>query len=178
MKFNKTELEWVYEVLFDVFKDERWSFIKTFNTDVFKEIWFDLNFKESFYSISKKWVVRWMHFQLPPADHEKFVYVIQWSIKDVILDLRKNSITYGKYITLEISDQKNNWIIIPRGFAHWFEVLSQTAISIYMNTTVYDKNNDSWIRRDSFWFVRWINNPIISERDKNFISLDKFISPF
>ena len=171
-------IEWVYEVVFDVFQDERWSFIKTFHSEIFKEIGFVWNFKESFYSISKKDVIRWMHFQLPPFDHDKFVYVIQWAINDVILDLRKGSPTYGQSITLELSADRHNWVFIPQWLAHWFSVSSDIAISLYMNTTIYNKDHDTWIRRDSFGHNRWISEPIMSERDKNLIKLEDFSSPF
>lgn len=178
MKFNKTELEWVYEVFFNKFDDERWSFIKTFHSDNFKEIGFEWDFKESFYSISKKGVIRWMHFQLPPYDHDKFVYPMQGEIIDVILDLRKNSGTYGKHISLQLSEEKRNGVFIPKGLAHGFGVFSESAISVYLDTTVYNKECDSGVRRDSFGFDWWIKDPIISQKDQNLIKLEDFISPF
>jgi dTDP-4-dehydrorhamnose 3,5-epimerase/CDP-3, 6-dideoxy-D-glycero-D-glycero-4-hexulose-5-epimerase len=178
MKFNKTNLNWVYEVLFDRFEDERGGFIKTYNADTFKEIWFDGDFKESFYSISRKWVIRGMHFQLPPYDHDKFVFPMQWRIIDVILDLRKDSWTYGQYVSLELSEEKNNWVFIPKWLAHGFWVFSEIAISVYMDTTVYNKECDSGIKWDSFGFDRWIKNPIISTKDQWLTKLQDFNSPF
>lgn len=178
MKFTKTDLDWVFEVDFDKFEDERGSFIKTFHYNTFTEIWLKDDFKESFYSISKKDVIRGLHFQLPPYHHDKFVYPIDWEIKDVILDLRKWSKNYWKYTSLILSKEKNNGIFIPKWFAHGFLTLSDSATLIYMDTTIFDKESDSGIRRDSIWFNRWIQNPIISEKDKNLIDFKKFTSPF
>lgn len=178
MIFERTNLDWVYEVKFNVFNDERWSFIKTFNYDDFSQIWLNEDFKESFYSISKKWVIRGMHFQLPPYDHHKLVYPIIWEVIDVVVDLRKNSSSYGKYAELVLSEKKHNWLFIPKGFAHGFLTLSNWATLVYMDTTVHNKEKDYWINYTSFWYDRWIENPIVSEKDKNLIKLSDFDSPF
>ncbi len=178
MNFKSTLLGGVYEVFFDEFVDERWSFIKTFHSESFKEIGFSWDFKESFYSTSKKWVIRWMHFQLPPYDHDKFIYPMQGEIIDVILDLRKDSTTYKQYITLQLSEKQKNGVFIPKWLAHWFGVFSEIAISVYMNTTVYNQEYDSGIKWDSFWFDWWMENPIISEKDKWLQELEYFDSPF
>jgi len=178
MIFEKTSLEWVYEVKFSVFNDDRWAFIKTFHYDGFTQIWLNEDFKESFYSISKKWVIRWMHFQLPPYDHHKFVYPVSWEVRDVIVDIRKNSPTYGKHVELILSEENHNWVFIPKGFAHGFLTLSDSATLVYMDTTVHNKESDYWINYMSFWYGWWIENPIVSEKDKNLIKLSDFDSPF
>jgi dTDP-4-dehydrorhamnose 3,5-epimerase len=178
MKFIETKLNTVSEVVYDVFFDERWSFIKTFHNEDFYKIWLIDSFKESFYSISKKNVIRWMHFQKPPYDHDKFVYPIQWSVLDVVVDLRKNSITYWKYISLNLSKEKNNWIFIPRWFAHWFLTLTEQAILVYMDTTVINKESDSWIHWNSFWMNWTVESPIVSEKDRNLSYLKDFDTPF
>lgn len=178
MRFIKTEIDWVFEVIFDNFEDDRWSFVKTFHYDEFKKIWLQDNFKESFYSVSKKNVIRWLHFQLPPYHHDKFVFPINWEIKDVIVDLRKWSKTYWKHISLILSKEKNNWVFIPKWFAHWFLCLSKNTTLMYMDTTIFNKEHDSGIRWDSIWFDWWITNPIISEKDKKLVNLNDFDSPF
>ena len=178
MIFEKTNLEWVYEVKFNVFTDERGSFIKTFHSKEFEEIWLNEDFKESFYSISNKWVIRWMHFQLPPHDHHKFVYPILWEVVDVIVDIRKNSPTFWKYVELFLSEKNHNGVFIPKWFAHWFMATTDSATLVYMDTTIHNKESDSWICYNSFWYNRWIDNPILSEKDKNLTKLCDFNSPF
>src|SRR4051812_18610739 len=92
-------IEGVYLLHNFLAEDERGTFVKTFNESAFKKNDLQTNFRESYYSTSKKNVIRGMHFQLPPDEHEKLVYVTNGSILDVILDIRKGSPTYGEYIT-------------------------------------------------------------------------------
>uniref|UniRef100_UPI0035632619 dTDP-4-dehydrorhamnose 3,5-epimerase family protein n=1 Tax=Ilyobacter sp. TaxID=3100343 RepID=UPI0035632619 len=115
MKLIKTELKGVFIIETFHAEDERGSFTKTYNKKFFKENKLCSKFKESYYSVSKKDVIRGMHFQLPPHDHEKLVYVIKGKIIDVILDLRKKSETYGKYISIELSEENRHSIYIPKG---------------------------------------------------------------
>lgn len=96
MGIAETELEGVVIINNPVFNDLRGDFIKVYNEDMFKKYNLCTNFKESYYTISQKDVVRGMHFQKPPYDHEELVYVAKGKIIDVILDLRKNSKTYKK----------------------------------------------------------------------------------
>lgn len=178
MKITKTDLRGLYIIKPKIFKDERGMFVKVFQEQVFKELGLLSNFKETFYSISKKNVIRGMHFQIPPFDHAKLVYVVEGKILDVILDIRKNSPTYGRCISLELSGRNKKAIYIPSGFAHGFIVKTDSAIVVYMQTTIYSPEYDKGIRWDSFGIDWGIKNPIISERDGNFPSLDRFKSPF
>lgn len=178
MKIIKTSLSGVYIIEPKIFKDERGMFVKVFHEQAFKEIGLLSNFKETFYSISKKNVIRGMHFQIPPFDHVKLVYVVEGKILDVILDIRRDSSTYGRYTSMELSSQNRKAVYIPTGFAHGFIVKSNSAIVVYMQTTVHSPEYDRGIRWDSFGMDWGIKNPITSERDRKFPLLDEFESPF
>ncbi len=182
MKFIETKLKDVYIIEQNVFKDERGAFIKTFQKSEFEKRGLECDFKENYYTKSKEDVIRGMHFQIPPHDHAKLVTVIQGTIVDVILDLRKNSLTYNQFIAVELSRENRKSIYIPRGCAHGFGVLSDSATAYYMVTTEHNPQADKGILFNSFGFD-WasesgIKNQILSERDKSFIPLEKFESPF
>lgn len=161
-----------------IFEDTRGKFIKTFNKDFFKEQNLDINIEETYYSISHADVIRGMHFQTPPYDHIKLVYVPYGKINDVVLDIRKNSPTYGKYFSLELSKENGRVIIIPKGLAHGFKSLEDNTNVTYMQTTGYAPNNDNGIRYDSFGFNWDCKNSKLSDRDLSFVGLHKFDSPF
>ena len=119
-----------------------------------------------------------MHFQTPPYDHIKLVYVPYGSITDVVLDIRKESITYGKYLSIELSANNGKILIIPKGLAHGFKSLEDNTNVTYMQTTSYAPSNDSGIRFDSFGFDWGLDNPLTSHRDLSFPTLKEFDTPF
>ncbi|MDD4295214.1 MAG: dTDP-4-dehydrorhamnose 3,5-epimerase [Candidatus Omnitrophica bacterium] len=174
--FTKTKIKDVLLVENKVFKDARGDFVKLFNSDVFSKLGMEI--KESYYSVSMKDVIRGMHFQLPPCDHVKLVSVLEGSVLDVILDLRKNSSTYGKYVTIELSANHPGSLYIPKGCAHGFLSLEDNTKMIYYVSTVYAQKLDFGIVYDSFGFQWPVENPIVSERDKGFVEFNKFKSPF
>ncbi|HTO17139.1 MAG TPA: dTDP-4-dehydrorhamnose 3,5-epimerase [Edaphocola sp.] len=160
------------------FKDERGSFIKTFNSSLFKNFDIDFELKESYFSYSKKDVIRGMHFQLPPHDHSKIVFCPKGAILDIIIDLRKSSKTFGQYHSQILSEENNNAFFIPKGFAHGFKALENESITYYLVSSEYHKESDTGILWDSFGFDWKCKSPLISERDQLFIPLDHFNSPF
>lgn len=178
MIIENTKIDGVYIINNFVSQDDRGLFIKTFNKEFFAKHDLQTNFEESYYSISMKNVIRGMHFQLPPHDHEKLVYVTNGEIIDVILDLRIKSPNFGQFITIPLTANKQT-IYIPKGCAHGFLTISDEATVVYKVGTVYNKTSDTGIKWDSFGY-EWenVNNPIISERDRNFISFDNFNSIF
>lgn len=175
MKFIKTELEGVYIIENKIFEDKRGRFFKTFNKNIFLENGIDVEFRESYYSISKKDVIRGMHFQIPPKDHEKLVYVAKGKVLDVILDLRKNSKSFGKSISIELTSENGRLVFIPKGLAHGFKSLEDDTMMVYNVATEYENECDFGISWDSFNFEWKVKDPIISERDKNFESFVEFI---
>ncbi len=180
MKLIETELEGVFIIENFYSSDDRGSFTKTFNKNFFEENNLCTVFTENYFSKSKKDVIRGMHFQLSPFDHDKLVYVPSGAVLDVILDLRKNSKTFGKYICINLSELNKKSVYIPKGLAHGFKSLEDDTIMMYNVSTVYQREADFGISYDSFDFDWQVENPIISERDKNLISFEEFIknSPF
>ena len=178
MKIEKTKLPGVYILEPEVSKDNRGIFMKPFNKNLFDQNGLVSNFEENFYSISNKNVIRGMHFQIPPQQYVKIVYVPHGSILDVVLDLRKNSPTYGQHISLELSDKNNKMIYIPTGCAHGFLSLEDNSCTMYLQTKIYSAEYDKGIAVDSFNMDWGITNPILSDRDADFPKLNEFDSPF
>ena len=173
MIIKPTFLDGVFEIENNQFEDQRGLFVKTFHAGEFEEHGLNSDFRESFYSVSKKNVLRGMHFQLPPNDHAKLVYVLHGSILDVVVDVRKKSSTFGQFYSKKLSFDNAQSLYMEKGFAHGFLALSETATVIYLTTTEHAPDSDTGIRWDSFGF-NWqgINQPIISARDSRFPSLE------
>lgn len=178
MNFQETKIKGVFVIQAQEFKDHRGLFVKTYNKDIFKSKKLHVTFKESFYSFSKKNVIRGMHFHLPPKDHAKFIYVPSGAILDVVVDLRNNSKTYGKFITEELSAENKKMIFIPTGCAHGFLSLQDNTCTMYLQSSTYSKEHDTGILYNSFGFKWPVKKPILSERDLNFVKLKDFTSPF
>ncbi|MBN1548310.1 MAG: dTDP-4-dehydrorhamnose 3,5-epimerase [Syntrophaceae bacterium] len=167
-----------FEIFPNVLKDKRGTFVKTFHQDVFGKYGLTTDFAEEYYSCSKSGVLRGFHFQLPPHDHVKFVYCVSGTIMDAIIDLRKGSPTYGQHAVFELSGEKANALCLGKGIAHAFYVMSDFAIVMYKVTTVYAPEHDAGILWNSA-DVPWPDDiPVLSDRDKNFLPLDQFKSPF
>ncbi len=175
---TKTNFDGLYVITSPFLKDNRGAFKKLFSADEFKSLSLETDFKETYYSINAKNVIRGMHFQTPPYDHSKIIYVICGSVMDVCLDLRKNSPTYGKYYEKKLSCDSPEYLYIPKGFAHGFKSLEDNTLMHYMQTTCYAPDNDCGIRYDSFGYDWQINKPVISERDLQHPSFSDFKSPF
>lgn len=153
------------------FADDRGDFIKTFHDTTLRENGMDFTLKESYFSHSHKDVIRGMHFQTPPHHHAKIVYCPQGKILDVIVDLRKNSATYGQHFAHELSAENHLAYYIPEGFAHGFKSLEDNSITYYLVSSEYNKENDTGILYNSFGFDWGLDNPIISDRDLSFLTL-------
>lgn len=178
MKFTETPIPGCYIIDQDVHTDTRGAFVKMFQTSAFQQHNLEHGFTEQYYTESHKGVIRGMHFQKPPADHAKLVTVIQGTIIDVILDIRKDSPMYGKYAAFELSRDNGKSIYIPRGCAHGFCTMSDLAIAFYMVSSEYSPENDCGIAYDSFGYDWPISKPNTSARDAMFPSLKNFLSPF
>jgi dTDP-4-dehydrorhamnose 3,5-epimerase len=162
----------------NAYKDLRGTFAKTYNSNVFADLGLPIDWKEDFYSVSKKGVIRGMHYQAPPADHHKMIFCLSGEIQDVVLDLRKNSTTYGQYISIELSGSRSEILIIPSGFAHGFCALSEEAVTQYKVTSVYSPENDTGVLWSSFGCTWLSKTPIVSERDQALPEFQTILSPF
>jgi dTDP-4-dehydrorhamnose 3,5-epimerase len=162
----------------ELFSDVRGSFQKIVNEQIFNDFGLSCSFKEFYYSISHKNVIRGLHFQIPPHEHTKLVFVSQGEILDVVVDLRKNSATYGKVFSTLLNEVNGKSIYIPIGFAHGFLALTDYTIVNYFQTSLYNKEADSGILFYSIDFQWPVEKPILSERDLSFDSFTHFKSPF
>lgn len=178
MNIIPTKFDGVYSIEPKDFQDERGSFVKIFHQDSWLKQRLSFKLAESYYSVSRKNVIRGMHFQIPPADHTKLVYVTHGSILDVVVDIRAGSPTYGQSISLELSSTNHNMIYISSGFAHGFLSLVDDTAVTYLQTTAYSPEHDQGIRFDSFDFKWGVSDPILSQRDQSFPKLSDFTSPF
>ncbi|MBL7764720.1 MAG: dTDP-4-dehydrorhamnose 3,5-epimerase [Chitinophagaceae bacterium] len=158
--------------------DDRGYFVKTFMQQTLKDQGIDFAVKESIYSVSHKHVIRGMHFHHPPYAHDKLVFCITGSLLDVALDLRKESATFGQYVTAKLSAENKQALYIPKGFAHGFLCLENATTTYYFISGEYVQAADDGIRYDSFGLNWQIDSPILSARDLSFDSFDKFQSPF
>jgi len=156
-----------------VSEDRRGMFVKTFHAGAFAELGLAVDFRESYYSVSHRDVIRGMHFQRPPHDHDKLVYVTQGEIIDVVVDLRAGSSTYRQHVALPLVAHRQA-VYIPRGCAHGFLTLSDTATVVYAVTSVYAPAADAGIRWDSIGYEWPVSAPIVSDRDAAFSSLADF----
>lgn len=158
--------------------DDRGAFVKCFHDTTLKEAGIDFQLKESYFSVSHKNVIRGMHFQLPPHQHAKIVYCPQGAILDVIVDLRKNSPTYGSSHSEILSSENHHALYIPEGFAHGFKSLTEGAITAYLVSSEYHKDSDTGLRWDSIGFDWELDAPIVSARDAALMRMEAFDSPF
>jgi dTDP-4-dehydrorhamnose 3,5-epimerase len=176
--FGNTKIEGVKLITLKPILDQRGWFLKTFHAPSFAAAGICTEFPESFVSMSKRNVLRGMHFQTPPHDHTKLVRCQTGNILDVVLDLRTGSAAYGKHQAFTLDGEKPQCLYIPSGFAHGFLTLSEAAIVEYCTSTVHQQSHDAGIRWDSFGMVWGCEQPILSERDAAHPSFSKFISPF
>lgn len=178
MELINTGFDGLYIIQHQIFNDVRGVFVKTYNQTIFDNLGIELKVKERYYSISNKNVIRGMHFQTPPYDHIKLVTVIKGTILDVVVDLRQNSSTYGKFFHIQIGEKEGKTILIPSGFAHGFRALENDTVVEYNQTTEYAPDNDAGIRYDSFGFDWGISEPVMSARDLSFEDFLTYNSPF
>lgn len=146
MRFIKADIPDIRIIEPIIFADDRGYFEETYRKDKLEEaIGYSIDFVQDNESKSTYGVLRGLHFQLPPFAQSKLVRVIKGKILDVAVDIRKGSPTFGKYVSVELSEENKRMVFIPRGFAHGFVVLSDEAIFSYKVDNYYSKENDSGI---------------------------------
>lgn len=165
-------------VSLDIFKDQRGTFVKTFHSTIFEGLGWRGHWEEEFYSTSAKDVIRGMHFQTPPHQHDKLIYCAFGKVLDVALDLRTNSPTHKKVFSIELSSTSPCALLLPAGIAHGFLSLEENSLMVYKTTKVYSPDHDSGIHWNSFGFCWPVSSPIVSARDMSFPALENFRSPF
>ena len=159
------------------FSDRRGDLIKTYMRSVFEASGIRFDFREEYYSISSKDVIRGLHFQLPPHDHDKLVYCPVGAIEDVLLDLRTGP-GYGKFRSVMLSEDEPTVVVVPKGVAHGFRSLTDRSFVVSKASTEYAPEYDMGIRWDSFGFDWRCEAPILSDRDLRHQAFADFVSPF
>lgn len=168
MKFDKTFIEGLILITPDIFPDERGYFFESFNSNKYKDLG-EVKFVQDNLSKSTLGTIRGLHYQVGDSAQGKLCSVIKGRVLDVAVDIRFGSATFGKYYSVELSEENHHQFWIPPGFAHGFSVLSDEAIFSYKCTSFYDKNSErSIIYNDTDLNIDWqIENPILSEKDLN-----------
>lgn len=180
MEFIKTKLEGLLIIQPKVFGDNRGCFFESFSQQLFEQNGVIANFVQDNQSISKKGVVRGLHLQAPPYAQAKLVRVVHGAAQDVAVDIRKNSPTYGQYVSVRLDTIQNNMFWIPRGFAHGFVALEDDTVFVYKTDNYYNKASEMAIRWDDPTLnIDWnIKQAIVSEKDNENPFFKDFISPF
>jgi len=180
MKINKTFIEDLLIIEPQLFKDDRGFFYESYNKNNLDKV-INIVFVQDNESKSNKGVIRGLHFQAPPFEQTKLVRCVSGNILDVAVDIRKNSKTYGKSFSVELSSENNKQLLVPKGFAHGFQVLSETAIVNYKVDGFYNPDSDSGlIWNDKDLSIDWNLDlkPILSKKDLKLISFKELKSPF
>lgn len=178
MRLEPLNLQGAFILRTKVNLDPRGYFFKPYVRNELLNTKIEFTPAETFYSTSKRNVIRGMHFQLPPCEQAKLVNVVKGSIIDVLLDLRTNSPSYGKFTSLELMENDGVSIYIPKGIAHGFASKAEESIVLYFADTPYNPEYEDGIKYNSFGYKWDIDNPIISSRDLSFKGVDQFKSPF
>lgn len=171
MDFFRPDIEGLIIITPKIFRDARGYFFESYNKKEFEQEGLTTDFVQENQSFSSYGTIRGLHFQKPPYAQAKLVRVLQGKVFDVAVDLRKNSKTFGKYFGIELSDKNQKMLFIPRGFAHGFSVLSETAVFFYKCDNFYNKESEGGILLNDVdlnidWRINSKDMMIISEKDK------------
>jgi dTDP-4-dehydrorhamnose 3,5-epimerase len=171
MIFKETKLKGCYIIEPKIIKDERGYFMESFNANTFSEgVGQTVNFVQDNQSFSTKGVLRGLHYQTGDHAQAKLVRVLQGEVLDVAVDLRVNSETFGQYEAIVLNSENQTQFFVPRGFAHGFLVLSETATFFYKCDNFYNKESEGGLMyNDETVNIDWnfpLNELIISEKDK------------
>lgn len=182
MELIKTDIDGVIILEPRLFTDARGYFFESYNKKAFDELVSSVKFVQDNESCSSRGVMRGLHFQRPPHAQAKLVRCVRGSVFDVAVDIRKGSPTYGKHVSCLLTEHNHRQFFIPRGFAHGFAVLSDTAVFQYKCDNYYCPEADGGISIiDSTLGIDWqleLSEAILSEKDKRYPLLADFDSPF
>ena len=179
----KTEIPGVLIIEPKVFGDTRGYFLESFNAKEFQQkTGLNINFVQDNESMSSYGVMRGLHFQRPPFAQSKLVRCVKGAVLDVAVDIRKGSPTYGKHVAVELTEDNHRQFFVPRGFAHGFVVLSETAVFQYKCDNFYAPQADGGISiLDNSLSIDWkipTDKALLSEKDTKHALLKDFDSPF
>ena len=182
MDVIKTALDGVVIIEPRVFKDARGYFFESFSQREFEDKVRKIDFVQDNESMSSYGVMRGLHFQRPPFTQSKLVRCVKGAVLDVAVDIRKGSPTYGRHIAVELTEENHRQFFVPRGFAHGFAVLSETAVFQYKCDNFYAPQADGGISiADESLGIDWkipADKILLSEKDTLHVCLKDFDSPF
>jgi len=171
MKITKINIPGVLIIEPEIFGDQRGYFYESYNARKFRKSGITEEFVQDNQSRSSFGVIRGLHYQINPMAQTKLVRVLDGRILDTVVDIRKNSPTFGNYFSVELSDENNKQLYVPKGFAHGFSVLSETAVVFYKCDVFYDPGSERGIRFDDpdlniDWQIDR-DQAVVSEKDLN-----------
>ena len=182
MKFVNTPIEGLVIIEPTLFGDDRGYFLESYNKKEFEKAIGEISFVQDNESKSSKGVLRGLHFQKPPYAQAKLVRCIEGKVLDVAVDIREGSETFGQHVTVELTGENKKQVFIPRGFAHGFLVLSESAIFAYKVDNSYAPTHDAGIRwDDSLLNIQWgvsESDVLVSEKDAKLPFFLEFETPF
>ena len=182
MEVIKTDIEGLVIIEPKIFRDSRGYFFESFSQREFEQKVRKINFVQDNESMSSYGVMRGLHFQRPPFAQSKLVRCVKGRVLDVAVDIRKGSPTYGQYVAVELSEDNHRQFFVPRGFAHGFVVLSNTAVFQYKCDNFYAPEADVGINiKDDTLGIDWqipLEEAILSEKDTKHVFFNEFDSPF
>lgn len=184
MRFTATDLPGVWIIEPKVHKDARGFFLESYQSSLFAEYGIDVRFVQDNHARSEKqWVLRGLHFQTPPRAQAKLVRVIQGAVYDVVVDIRKGSPCYGKWLGVTLSKDNFKQLYVPKGFAHGYLTLEPETEVLYKVDDTYAPDHDAGIRWDDsdigvHWPLSGQADPILSDKDLRLPAFNTFDSPF
>lgn len=170
MKFRETKIKGLYVIEPEIHFDKRGYFARIFCKQELSKIGINFNIAQVNRSLNKKQgIIRGMHFQKFPKDEDKIIQCLQGEIYDVAIDLRQDSATYGQWIGTRLSQENKKMFLIPKGFAHGFQTLTDSCEILYFMSEFYSPQYESGVRwNDPFFNIKWpIKNSVVSEKDQS-----------
>ena len=182
MKLERTNIPDLILIKPDVYRDDRGYFFESFRHDLLEEeLGYEVNFIQDNESQSTKGVLRGLHYQIPPFGQSKLVRVIEGNVLDVVVDIRKNSPTFAKHFSIELSGDNKYQLFLPKGLAHGFVVLSDDATFFYKVDNYFSPENERGIAfDDNFLDIDWrlpLQEIYLSAKDKcnpKFLDMPKY----
>jgi dTDP-4-dehydrorhamnose 3,5-epimerase len=176
MKFEETKLKGLYIIELEPKIDERGYLVRAFCEEELRKNGLQFTIVQTNQTLTKKkGTIRGMHFQKPPRAEDKIVQCLKGIIFDVVIDLRENSSTYGQWVAEELTEDNKKMFLIPKGFAHGFQTLTDNCEIQYLMSEFYSPEQASGVRwNDPLFNIKWpIKNPVLSEKDKTWLLMKR-----
>jgi dTDP-4-dehydrorhamnose 3,5-epimerase len=176
MQIVKTKMNGLVEIIPQVYHDNRGWFLEFYKEIPFHQMGIADKFTQENISFSKKGVIRGLHFQLPPWQQAKLVSVLSGKVWDIVVDLRKNSPTFGQTHSVVLDSEKHNILMVPEGFAHGFAAL-EDSLFLYKNSNTYNRDFECGLLwNDPDLKIDWpFGDPILSEKDQKLMPFQELL---